>query len=432
MIAHGHRYLMEIGGQRGDMPFDSVEAAIQDIRDGKMVIVADDEDRENEGDLVCAAALVTPEIVNFMAREGRGLICVALTPERADELELRPMSDSNTEALGTAFTVSVDAAARFGVTTGISAWDRAKTIEVLMNPGSKPADLRRPGHVFPLRARAGGVLRRVGQTEASVDLARLAGLPPAGVICEILNDDGTMARRPELEEFAAKHGLKFITVAQIVAYRLQRERLVHREAEATIPTPAGEWRMIAYRNDVDPHEHVALIKGEVEGEPDVMVRMHSECLTGDVFHSLRCDCGEQLESAMRQIEREGRGVIVYLRQEGRGIGLVHKLRAYNLQDQGMDTVEANQALGFQPDLRDYGIGAQILLDLGLSSVRILTNNPKKIVGMDGYGLSVTAQLPLAVAPNPHNTGYLRTKRDRLGHLYPVDEQASTGAEGEAA
>jgi 3,4-dihydroxy 2-butanone 4-phosphate synthase / GTP cyclohydrolase II len=408
------------------MPFDSVEAAIQDIRDGRMVIVADDEDRENEGDLVCAAALITPEMINFMATHGRGLICVSLTAERADELELRPMSEHNTEALGTAFTVSVDAAARFGVTTGISAWDRAKTIQVCMDPESRPSDLRRPGHVFPLRARAGGVLRRVGQTEASVDLARLAGLPPAGVICEILNEDGTMARRPQLEEFAARFDLKFITVAQIVAYRLQRERLVHREAEAVIPTQHGDWRMIAYRNDVDMHEHVAMVKGEVEGVEDVMVRMHSECLTGDVFHSMRCDCGEQLDTAMRQIEREGRGVVVYLRQEGRGIGLVHKLRAYNLQDQGMDTVEANEALGFRPDLRDYGIGAQILLDLGLSSIRILTNNPKKIIGMDGYGLSVTEQIPLAVKPNPHNTGYLRTKRDRMGHLFPLDEQAGDG------
>ncbi|HEY0018441.1 MAG TPA: bifunctional 3,4-dihydroxy-2-butanone-4-phosphate synthase/GTP cyclohydrolase II [Longimicrobium sp.] len=401
------------------MPFDSIEDAIADIRAGRMVIVADDEDRENEGDLVCAASAVTPEIINFMAREGRGLICLALTAERADELDLRPMSEHNTEALSTAFTVSVDAAARHGVTTGISAWDRAKTIQVCMDPASQPSDLRRPGHVFPLRARAGGVLRRVGQTEASVDLARLAGLPPAGVICEILNDDGSMARRPQLEEFAARHGLKFVTVAQIVAYRLQRERLVHREAEATIPTPYGDWRIVAYRNDVDGHEHVAAIKGEVEGVPDVMVRMHSECLTGDVFHSMRCDCGEQLDAAMQQIEREGRGVIVYLRQEGRGIGLVHKLRAYNLQDQGMDTIEANEALGFRPDLREYGIGAQILLDLGLSSVRILTNNPKKIVGMDGYGLSVAEQIPITVEPNPHNAEYLRTKRERMGHLLPT-------------
>jgi 3,4-dihydroxy 2-butanone 4-phosphate synthase/GTP cyclohydrolase II len=406
------------------MPFDTIEAALQDIRDGKMVIVADDENRENEGDLVCAAGAVTPEIINFMATYGRGLICLALTAERADELELKQMSDVNTEALGTAFTVSIDAAQKFGVTTGISASDRAKTILVAMDPATKPSDLRRPGHIFPLRARAGGVLRRVGQTEASVDLARLAGLQPAGVICEILNDDGTMARRPQLEEFAARHGLKFITVAQIVAYRLKRERLVRREAEATIPTPTGDWRIIAYRNDVDQYEHVAMVKGEVEGTENVLVRMHSECLTGDVFHSLRCDCGEQLDCAMRQIAKEGRGAIVYLRQEGRGIGLVQKLRAYNLQDQGMDTVEANEALGFRADLREYGIGAQILLDLGLSTVRILTNNPKKIVGMDGYGLSVVEQLPLTVEPNEHNSGYLRTKRDRMGHMLALEGDAA--------
>jgi 3,4-dihydroxy 2-butanone 4-phosphate synthase / GTP cyclohydrolase II len=406
------------------MPFDRVEDALEDIRNGKMVIVADDEDRENEGDLVCAASLITPEIINFMATHGRGLICLALTAERADALDLRPMTDSNTEALGTAFTVSVDAAARFGVTTGISASDRARTIQVCMDPESTPADLRRPGHIFPLRARPGGVLRRVGQTEASVDLARLAGLPAGGVICEILNDDGTMARRPELELFAEQHRLKFITVAQIVAYRLKRERLVHREAEARIPTPFGEWRIIAYRNEVDGNEHVAMVFGEVEGSPDVLVRMHSECLTGDVFHSLRCDCGQQLDAAMSRIQQEGRGAIVYLRQEGRGIGLVNKLRAYNLQDSGMDTVEANEALGFRPDLRDYGIGAQILLDLGLSSVRFLTNNPKKIVGLDGYGLSVAEQVPLNVEPNPHNADYLRTKRDKMGHLLPEGGQAA--------
>jgi 3,4-dihydroxy 2-butanone 4-phosphate synthase/GTP cyclohydrolase II len=403
------------------MSFSRVEDAIQDIRDGKMVIVADDEDRENEGDLVCAASMVTPEIINFMATHARGLICLALTAERADELDLRQMTDHNTEALTTAFTVSVDAAHRFGVTTGISAWDRAKTIQVCMDPESVPTDLRRPGHVFPLRARAGGVLRRVGQTEASVDLARLAGLPPGGVICEIMNEDGTMARRPQLEEFAARYGMKFITVAQIVAYRLKRERLVHRAAEAIIPTPFGEWRIIAYRNDVDGHEHVAMVKGEVEGRAGTLVRMHSECLTGDVFHSLRCDCGEQLDRAMERIEREGSGVIVYLRQEGRGIGLVNKLRAYNLQDEGMDTVEANEALGFRPDLRDYGIGAQILLDLGLTSVRFLTNNPKKIVGLDGYGLSVAEQVSLEIEPNPFNAEYLNTKRDKMGHLFPAAE-----------
>ena len=400
------------------MPFDTIEEALADLRAGRMVIVADDEDRENEGDLVCAAATVTPEAINFMATYGRGLICVALTPERADELDLRPMTDMNTEAQQTAFTISVDASARFGVTTGISATDRARTIRVCVDPDSKPTDLRRPGHVFPLRARAGGVLRRVGQTEASVDLARMAGFPPAGVICEILNDDGSMARRPELELFARTHGLKFITVAQVVAYRLARERLVHREAEATIPTSHGEWRMVAYRNDVDQFEHVALVKGDVAGRENVLVRMHSECLTGDVFHSLRCDCGEQLEAAMSTIAVEGAGVIVYLRQEGRGIGLVHKLKAYALQDEGMDTVQANEALGFRPDLRDYGIGAQILIDQGLSSIRILTNNPKKIVGLEGYGLAVTEQVPLRAQPNPHNLGYLSTKRDKLGHLLP--------------
>jgi 3,4-dihydroxy 2-butanone 4-phosphate synthase / GTP cyclohydrolase II len=405
------------------MPFDSVVDAIQDIRDGKLVIVADDEDRENEGDLVCAASEVTPDIINFMATYGRGLICLALTPERADELELRPMTEVNTEAQGTAFTISVDAAPRFGVTTGISAADRARTIQVCIDPASSPADLRRPGHVFPIRARPGGVLRRVGQTEASVDLARLAGLEPAGVICEILNDDGSMARRPQLEEFAREHGLRFITVAQIIAYRLAHERLVHREAEAVLPARHGEWRVIAYRNDVDPYEHVAVAKGEVEGMENVLVRMHSECLTGDVFHSLRCDCGEQLEAAMRTIDEVGQGVIVYLRQEGRGIGLIHKLRAYALQDTGLDTVQANEALGFRPDLRDYGIGAQILLDLGLTSIRILTNNPKKIVGLDGYGLSVTEQVPLRVAPNPHNRNYLAAKRDKMGHLLPASDQA---------
>lgn len=401
------------------MKFDSVEEAIQDIRAGKMVIVADDEDRENEGDLVCAASAATPELINFMATHGRGLICLALTGERADQLDLRPMTEYNTEAQGTAFTISVDAAHRFGVTTGISAADRAKTIQVCIAPDAEPGDLRRPGHVFPLRAQPGGVLRRVGQTEASVDLARMAGLPPAGVICEILNADGTMARRPELEEFARAHGLRFITVAQIIAHRLKHERLVHREAEATLPTPRGEWRVVAYGNDVDAQEHIALVKGEVAGLDNVLVRMHSECLTGDVFHSLRCDCGEQLDAAMRTIEEEGRGVIVYLRQEGRGIGLVHKLKAYALQDTGMDTVQANEALGFRPDLRDYGIGAQILLDLGLGSIRILTNNPKKIVGVEGYGLSVAEQVPLRVVPNPHNTGYLAAKRDKMGHLLPV-------------
>jgi 3,4-dihydroxy 2-butanone 4-phosphate synthase / GTP cyclohydrolase II len=401
------------------MIFDTVEDAIEAIRNGEIVIVADDEDRENEGDLVCAASAVTPDLINFMATHGRGLICLTLTNERADELDLRPMTELNTEAQGTAFTVSVDAAAHFGVTTGISAWDRAKTIEVCLDPSAKPSDLRRPGHIFPLRARPGGVLRRVGQTEASVDLARMAGLPPAGVICEILSADGSMARRPELERFAKLHDLRFITVAQIIAYRLKAERLVHRAAEATLPTPHGDWRVIAYSNDVDGFEHVALVKGEIRGKENVLVRMHSECLTGDVFQSQRCDCGEQLDAAMRTIAAEGQGAIVYLRQEGRGIGLVHKLKAYALQDGGLDTVQANEALGFRPDLREYGIGAQILIDLGLSTIRILTNNPKKIVGVDGYGLSVAEQVPLRVTPNPHNQLYLSAKRDKMGHLLPA-------------
>jgi 3,4-dihydroxy 2-butanone 4-phosphate synthase/GTP cyclohydrolase II len=406
------------------MAFDRVADAIQDIRAGRLVIVADDEDRENEGDLVCAAALITPEIVNFMAMHGRGLICVALTEERADLLDLQPMIKHNTESMGTAFTVAVDGSPRFGVTTGISAHDRAKTIELLVDPATKPTDLRRPGHVFPLRAVAGGVLRRVGQTEASVDLARLAGLPPAGVICEILNPDGTMARRPQLEEFAREHKLKFITVAQIVAYRLQHERLVHRVAEAHLPTPYGEFKLVAFENQVDQREHVALVKGDVKGRRNVLVRMHSECLTGDIFHSMRCDCGEQLHAAMRRIDEEGLGAVVYLRQEGRGIGLLNKIRAYELQDQGLDTVEANASLGFKPDLRDYGIGAQILLDLGLSSIRLLTNNPRKVVGLEGYGLKITGREPLQVVPGDHNRTYLDTKRAKMGHILD-DETADT-------
>ncbi len=398
------------------MPFDRVEDAIQDIRDGKLVIVADDEDRENEGDLVCAASAITPELVNFMAVEGRGLICVTLTPERADALDLPPMTERNTDPHGTAFTVSVDAARHFGVTTGISASDRATTIRIMADEATVPTDLRRPGHVFPLRAVPGGVLRRVGQTEASVDLARMAGLPPVGVICEILNADGTMARRPELEVFAEKHGLRFITVAQLVAYRLAKERLVRRVATVQLPTPFGEFRLIGYDNTLDSREHVALVKGEIEGRDDVLVRMHSECLTGDVFGSMRCDCGEQLQAAMRHIEEVGAGAIIYLRQEGRGMGLHNKLRAYELQEQGRDTVEANLELGFKPDLRDYGIGAQILLDLGLTRIRLLTNNPKKIVGLEGYGLEIVGRVPLQVPPGAHNAGYLEAKRTKMGHL----------------
>ena len=401
---------------RSTSPFDRVEDAIEDIRRGRLVIVADDEDRENEGDLVCAADAVTPDLINFMARFGRGLICVALTEERADELDLPPMTDQNTDPQGTAFTVSVDAHRRFGVTTGISAHDRAATVKLLVDPGTRPADLRRPGHVFPLRARAGGVLRRVGQTEAAVDLARLAGFRAAGVICEILKEDGTMARRPELELFAKEHGLRFITVAQLVSYRLQKERLVQRIAEASLPTEHGDFRVIGFRSLVDDREHLALVKGEIAGEPGVLVRMHSECLTGDVFGSQRCDCGEQLATAMQRIQQEGKGAIVYLRQEGRGIGLGNKLRAYALQDEGHDTVEANAALGFKPDLRDYGIGAQILLDLGLRSIRLLTNNPRKVVGLDGYELEIVGREPLQVAPGEHNERYLETKRAKLGHI----------------
>jgi len=398
------------------MPFDSVEAALEDIRQGKIIIVADDEDRENEGDLVCAASLISPQTVNFMRKFGGGLICVALTPERTEELGLPMMTDENTDPQGTAFTVSVDAHQRFGVTTGISTHDRAKTIQVLADPNTRPGDLRRPGHIHPLRARPGGVLRRVGQTEASVDLARMAGLPPVGVICEILNADGTMARRPQLEVYAQEHCLSFITVAQLVSYRLAKERLVTRIAEAELPTEFGNFRIIAYKSPLDDREHVALVKGDIEGKEDVLVRMHSECLTGDVFGSARCDCGQQLVAAMRQIDEAGRGAIVYLKQEGRGIGLHNKIRAYQLQDQGHDTVEANQALGFKPDLRDYGIGAQILLDLGLNKIRLLTNNPRKIVGLEGYSIEITGREPLNVNAGEHNEKYLATKRSKLGHL----------------
>jgi len=397
------------------MDFDTVEKAIEDIREGRMVIVADDEDRENEGDLVMAAAKVTPDHVNFMTKYGRGLICVALTDERADALDLPLMTQRNTDPQETAFTISVDAHRRFGVTTGISAQDRAKTIEVLTSSNSDPSDLRRPGHIFPLRAKPGGVLRRVGQTEASVDLARMADLPPVGVICEILNEDGTMARRRELKDFAVEHGLRFITVAQMVAYQLTKTRIIRRVAEAELPTKFGEFHVIAYESMLDGREHLAIIKGDPSGKPGVLVRMHSECMTGDVFGSMRCDCGEQLVAAMRQLDAEGQGAIVYLRQEGRGIGLGNKVKAYQLQDEGLDTVEANEKLGFKPDLRDYGIGAQILLDLKLHSVRLLTNNPRKIVGLDGYDIEITGTQALQVEPNQHNERYLETKRSKLGH-----------------
>lgn len=398
------------------MTFSTIEHAIDELRNGRVIIVADDEDRENEGDFVSAAELTTPDVINFMTIHGRGLICLALTPDRCDHLGLPPMTTDNTESMGTAFTVSIDAERRFGVTTGISAADRATTIHVAIRPETTPADLRRPGHIFPLRARPGGVLQRVGQTEASVDLARLAGLVPAGVICEILNPDGSMARRPELSRIAEEHGLAFVTVAQLVAHRLRTERLVHRVADARLPTDHGIFQIVGYRNDVDQAEHVALVYGEVNGAADVLVRMHSKCLTGDVFHSRRCDCGSQLEAAMRQVAAAGRGVIVYLDQEGRGIGLLNKLRAYELQDRGADTVQANQSLGFAPDLRNYGIGAQILRDLGLSTIRLMTNNPRKVVGLDAYGLKIVERVALDLPPTAENEAYLATKRDKLGHL----------------
>jgi 3,4-dihydroxy 2-butanone 4-phosphate synthase/GTP cyclohydrolase II len=398
------------------MEIGTIEQAIEDIRNGRIVIVADDEDRENEGDLICAAELATPELINFMARHGRGMICLALTAERVEQLGLSPMAETNPDEYRTAYTVTIDASPRFGVTTGISAHDRSKTIQVAVDPDTQPNDLRHGGHVFPLRAREGGVLQRVGHTEAAVDLARLAGLFPAGVICEILNEDGTTSKRPELEKFAAQHKLTFVTVAQLVAHRLKNERLVHRVAEARLPTEHGEWRVIGYRNDVDVREHVALVYGEIGDGENVMARMHSKCLTGDVFHSLRCDCGWQLHEAMRMIAADGRGVIVYLDQEGRGIGLLNKLKAYELQDRGADTVEANERLGFKADLREYGIGAQILLDLGLKSIRPITNNPRKMVGLEGYGLRVNERVPIVQPTHEENAGYMQTKRDKLGHL----------------
>jgi 3,4-dihydroxy 2-butanone 4-phosphate synthase / GTP cyclohydrolase II len=406
-------------------PFNTVEDAIEDIRAGRMVVVCDDEDRENEGDLTMAAQFATPEAINFMAKEGRGLICLALTPDRCEELGLDLMAAKNESPFETAFTVSVEA--RDGVTTGISAADRARTVQVAIDPKSKPHDLVQPGHIFPLKAKPGGVLERTGQTEAAVDLARLAGLNPSGVICEVMNDDGTMARVPDLARYCERHGLKMITVADLIAYRRRNDKLVERVVTTRLPTAFGEFDVVGYRSLVDDKHHVALVRGEVDGAQDVLVRVHSECLTGDVFHSLRCDCGEQLESALAMIDREGQGVLLYLAQEGRGIGLLNKLKAYNLQDQGLDTVDANLELGLPVDLRDYGIGAQILADLGLSSIRILTNNPKKIRGLEGYGLSVSAQIPIVHASNPHNERYLQAKRDRLGHTLhhqglPLDEQ----------
>jgi 3,4-dihydroxy 2-butanone 4-phosphate synthase / GTP cyclohydrolase II len=398
------------------MVFGTIEQAIADFRAGKFVIVADDEDRENEGDLICAAQLVTPEMVNFMIKKAGGMICLALTGDRVDALGLPPMAESHLDDYRTAYTTSIDASPRFGVTTGISAQDRATTIRVAVDPAAVTSDLRHGGHVFPLRAREGGVLQRVGHTEAAVDLARLADLLPAGVICEILNEDGTSSRRPQLEVFAGEHEITFISVAQLVAHRLKTERLVHRVAEARLPTDHGAWRIVGFRNDVDTSEHVGLVYGEIGDGEDVLARMHSKCLTGDVFHSLRCDCGWQLDKAMEMIAAEGRGVIVYLDQEGRGIGLLNKLKAYELQDRGADTVEANEQLGFKPDLRNYGIGAQILLDLGLKSIRPITNNPRKMVGLEGYGLRLGERVPIVQPAHDENAEYLRTKRDKLGHL----------------
>jgi len=399
------------------MTFGTVQQAIEDIRNGKFVLVADDEDRENEGDLVCAAELVTPEMVNFMLK-AKGMICLSLTPERVSQLGLPMQVRENTESMRTAFTVTIDAAPSYGVTTGISASDRAATIRVAADPSKGPADVRTPGHVHPLRGRHGGVLQRVGHTEAAIDLCRLAGVQPAGVICEVLNEDGRTMKRDELSVFAETHGLTFITVADLVAHRLTNERLVHRAAEARLPNDIGGdgWRIVGYRNDVDEREHVALVYGDVGDGENVLVRMHSKCLTGDVFHSRRCDCGWQLHKAMEMIAEEGKGVIVYLDQEGRGIGLVNKLRAYELQDQGHDTVEANEKLGFKSDLRNYGVGAQILLDLGLKSIRILTNNPTKLVGLKGYGLEIVDRVRIAAPTSEENASYLETKRTKMGHL----------------
>jgi 3,4-dihydroxy 2-butanone 4-phosphate synthase/GTP cyclohydrolase II len=397
-----------------DSPFATIAQAIEDLRAGKFVVVVDDEDRENEGDLVLAAEKVSPEAINFMAREGRGLICLALTEERCDALELPPMVSENTSNFGTAFTVSIEARGR--TTTGISAADRAATVKTAIDPATRPADLNRPGHMFPLRAQRGGVLKRAGQTEASVDLARIAGLNPSAVLCEIMNEDGTMARVPDLAKFCAQHGLRMVTVADLIRYRMKTERLVERIAAPHLPTRLGEFRLYAYRSDVTHEEHLALVHGEVrEGEP-TLVRVHSQCLTGDVFGSARCDCGEQLELAMEKIVEAGRGVFLYLLQEGRGIGLLNKLKAYELQDQGHDTVSANEKLGFPPDIRNYGVGCQILRDLGVRKMRLMTNNPSKYVAIDGYGLEIVERVPLEVSPTERSRKYLEAKKNKMGHL----------------
>ena len=396
------------------MGLSSITEAIEDIKAGKFVIIVDDENRENEGDLVIAAEKITPEAINFMAMHGRGLICLPIIGKRLDELGIPMMVNENTSRFCTAFTVSVEA--KRGVSTGISAADRAETVKAVINPETKTGDLVMPGHMFPLRAREGGVLVRAGQTEAAVDLARLAGFYPAGVLCEIMNDDGTMARMPQLEEVANKSGLKIISVADLITYRRRHEKLVQRVAEAKLPTKYGEFTAIAYESDIDPDDHLALVMGDISTEEPVLVRVHSECITGDVFGSLRCDCGEQVALALQSIAEEGRGVFLYMRQEGRGIGFPNKIRAYALQDKGLDTVEANLSLGFAPDLRDYGIGAQILADLGLHDIRLLTNNPKKVVGLEGYGLKVVETVPIIVSPNPYNRYYLETKQKKLGHI----------------
>jgi len=397
--------------------FDTIEEAIESFKSGKPVLVADDEDRENEGDLICSAETITPELINFMAQECRGLICLAITEETAKALELTQMVQKNTESAQTAFTQSIDGAAKFGVTTGISAFDRAKTIQIAIDKNARPNDLRRPGHIFPCVAKAGGVLKRTGHTEASVDLARLAGHSPAGVMCEILNDDGTMARRDELRKFAQKHGIKFVTVAQLIAYRLKTERFVTREAQATLPTQFGDFKVYGYLNNLTGQEHVALVKND-DSDKIPLIRMHSECLTGDVFHSLKCDCNSQLHTAMKMIDEYGKGAIVYLRDhEGRGIGLINKIKAYYLQEKGQDTIEANISLGFEPDLRDYGVGAQIILDLGYNNFNLITNNPKKIVGLKGYGLKIHEMINLEAEVNRYNQRYVKTKKEKMHHMY---------------